>query len=494
MEIPISSIVDVSIAVSATAASTEGFGTLLIVTKEPGPLNLTERIRTYSSIDGVAEDWDTSSEAYAAANTYFSQSPSPDSLMIGVRYEDAQSGVLISGSVSDDDLTTLQGITDGSFKIQMGQDDAEEFTGLDFSAETGWNGIATVIQTALQTGTASAFGSATVEYDDGQLYVYTGDTGEDTGYISYMSDATSGTAIADTLSLTQGNSLKAEGVDAETIADSLSNLNDINNDWYGFCFTNEVRDDATVNDTDYAVDTAAAWAESRVKIYFTTSNDEFVLKSASTFDVAYRLNSTNYSRTLVMYSTYPSQYPEVSVAGRAFTVDFTSGNPSITLKFKNLPGVTTEDLTTNQKTNLENKSCNVFYSVAGNDMLAEGVMADGTFFDQKHGLDWLENNIETAVFNKLYTSTTKIPYTDAGIQIIAQAVRGALQDGVDAGLLAAGEDSSGNLLPDGYSVTVGAADDQSSSDVAARLYSGISFTALGAGAIHFVEISGTFET
>jgi hypothetical protein len=48
-------------------------------------------------------------------------------------------------------------------------------------------------------------------------------------------------------------------------------------------------------------------------------------------------------------------------------------------------------------------------------ILQEGVMCDGSFFDEGHGLDWLQNHLETALWNLYYTSTTKIPQTPAGV-------------------------------------------------------------------------------
>ncbi|OYX11474.1 MAG: hypothetical protein B7Z11_04365 [Acidovorax sp. 32-64-7] len=37
-------------------------------------------------------------------------------------------------------------------------------------------------------------------------------------------------------------------------------------------------------------------------------------------------------------------------------------------------------------------------------IIQEGVMASGQFFDERQGLDWFENAIQTAVWNLLYTS------------------------------------------------------------------------------------------
>jgi hypothetical protein len=99
----------------------------------------------------------------------------------------------------------------------------------------------------------------------------------------------------------------------------------------------------------------------------------------------------------------------------ARSVDFTASNTTITLKFKQEPGVTYETLSTSQANNLEAKNCNVYvYYENDTAILEQGVMSNGDFFDERHGLDWLQNAVQTADFNTLYTSTTKIPQTDAG--------------------------------------------------------------------------------
>ncbi len=41
-------------------------------------------------------------------------------------------------------------------------------------------------------------------------------------------------------------------------------------------------------------------------------------------------------------------------------------------------------------------------------------MANGDFFDERHGLDWLQNYVQNNLYNLLYTSTTKVPQTDPG--------------------------------------------------------------------------------
>jgi len=120
-------------------------------------------------------------------------------------------------------------------------------------------------------------------------------------------------------------------------------------------------------------------------------------------------------------------------------------------------------------------------------------MASGVFFDEVHGIDWLQNAVETNVFGYLLTRTTKVPYTNKGVAAIEQQVISALDEAVNNGLIAPGETIDGEFLPNGYKTTVIPVEDINQSDKEARHYPGLSFTVLGAGAIHSVQINGIFE-
>ncbi len=488
-QIPINSIVTVNIAVSPTFPARAGFGTLLCVTKETGVLTLANRVRSYADIDGVTGDWGSDTEVVKVATAFFSQSPKPTSFMVGIRFEDAQAAELKGGTITDDELTALKAVSDGGFNIDI-DGVANDILSIDLTSASDGNAMAVIIEDAIQAIATGGYTASTCAFTGGQFVVKSGTTG-DSSTISYLTVPASGTDLAPLLNLNQGNALRTDGIDGETPTQSLSALNEVDSSWYGFVYTKEVRDNVVIN-TEAAVDASAGWAEARVKVFSTATNDELTYNSAATSDIAYILSQKSLSRTLVTFSSKPDQYPDASILGRAFSVDFTAGNPSITLKFKQLPGITVEGLSYNQKGVLDAKNCNALISVAGNIMYAEGKMAGGRFFDEIHGLDWLQNAIQTNVFGLLYTAK-KVAYTDVGIQQLAQKVTGALAEGVSAGLLAPGVDSSGNLLTQGYEVITVPASQVNQSDKEARLYKGISFTALGAGAIHGVTVNGTFE-
>lgn len=494
MTIPVSTVVKVSIAIGAQFPERAGFGTLNIVTSESGPISLAERIRSYSNLDGVTADWDANSEVVAAATSYFSQQPKPTSLRVSTRYPTAQSAELRGGAVlaNATNLALFTAISDGSFAVSIDGSN-EDITGLDFTGDADFSEIALTIEAGLQAVATGGFTAATCTHDDTRFYISSGTTG-DTSTISFataVSPAT-GTDISSLLEMRQGEGTKTDGIAAETITASLNAIQNVDPDWYGLIFTKEVRDDVVINVED-AVEAAADWCEARIKIFFNTTNDFDALDSVNTNDIASVLKAKDLRRTITTYSSFPDQYPSASVAGRAFTVNFSQPDSTITLKFKQLPGVTVEDLTQNQKAVLDSKNANSIISVGDRNMFAESFMANGSFMDEVHGIDWLENAIQTNVYGYLLTRTTKVRYTDKGTAALEQQTIKALDEAVVNGLIAPGETIDGEFLATGYKTVLIPVADVNQSNKEARLYPGLSFTVLGAGAIHGVQINGIFE-
>jgi hypothetical protein len=131
------------------------------------------------------------------------------------------------------------------------------------------------------------------------------------------------------------------------------------------------------------------------------------------------------------------------------------------LKFKQEAGITAETLTETQAATLTAKNCNVFVNYNnGTAILQQGVMASGQFFDVIHGTDWLQNKIQTDLFNLFYTSKTKIPQTDAGVNQEITTVSASLDQAVTNDLIgpgvwngpAFGAIATGQTLSKGYYV------------------------------------------
>ena len=129
-------------------------------------------------------------------------------------------------------------------------------------------------------------------------------------------------------------------------------------------------------------------------------------------------------RTVVQYSS-STAYAVCSLLGRILTVNYSANNTVITLMYKQEPGIVPETLNATQITNLEAKNANVFVAYNNSTAIIErGTVASGDFLDVIIGTDWLALNIQTALYNLLYTSNTKIPQTDAGTNMLVTTIEG----------------------------------------------------------------------
>lgn len=487
MTIPVNKVVDVKIYTSPIFPQRKGFGLLLIIGNST-VLPVAERMREYSDITSIATDFGTSSEEYKAALAFFSQSPAPTTLRIGRRFSAAVAGECLGSLNYTKTIATWQAVTAGSMKVDI-DGTTRTLSAMNFSTDTTLAQVASRIQTALVTAGATG---ATVVFLGNRFVIRSGTTGA-SSRVSYVSSTGAGTYIGIMLGCDATlTPILSNGAVAEDAATCLTAMQNYSTAWYGVGFTNH----ATVQD----LKDAAAWCEAMVKIFAYSTSDMNVKDPLQTTDIASYMNQQTYRRTFGVFdSTDP--YPAFSAVARAFVVNFNENNSTLTLKFKTLPGQSPENLTSADKTALDNKKINYYTQFGDSAMLAEGVMANGIFFDEVHGLDWLQNAIETNVFGFLYTRTTKVPQTDRGMQLIVQQVEKALADGVNNGLLAPGtwngdefgQLKTGDFLKSGFYVYASPMNTQNVSDRQARIAPPIRVAAKGSGAIHFVSIGVTFD-
>uniref|UniRef100_A0A3B0M7S7 Bacteriophage protein n=1 Tax=Arsenophonus endosymbiont of Trialeurodes vaporariorum TaxID=235567 RepID=A0A3B0M7S7_9GAMM len=123
-------------------------------------------------------------------------------------------------------------------------------------------------------------------------------------------------------------------------------------------------------------------------------------------------------------------------------------------------------------------------------------MANGDFFDEHHGLDWLQNFVQTNLYNLLYTSTTKVPQTEQGSTQLLTNVEQSLAQAVTNGLLAQGVWNGGNIgqlangdiLTKGYYVYIQPLAEQAQSEREKRKAPLIQVACKLAGAVHFADV------
>lgn len=221
----------------------------------------------------------------------------------------------------------------------------------------------------------------------------------------------------------------------------------------------------------------AAIAETLNVIFVMDSMDAGMVDAGSTTDWAYLANASAYDRVGTAFHANSGQWLSAAWLGKMLPTD----PGSATWKFKTLAGITVDTLRAAEVAALVAKKSNYYTECNGINITCEGWAASGTFFDETRFIDWLSARISEGAFKAL-VDNPKLPYTNAGIEVILNIVRARLSDGIDAGGLSA------DPAPVVTAPSVASID---AADKAARCVPNIKFTATLAGAIHKVQIRGT---
>lgn len=489
--LPVSRIVAVSVLLTPKGAQAQSLSNMLLLGTST-VIDPVERYRSYATLAEVAADFGTVAQEYLAASKWFGQAPQPTELLIGRWVNAASSGGLRGATLStaQQSMTNWNAITTGAFKIAKNGAAAADVTGLNFSAAANLNAVAAIIQAA-----AGMAGTTVVWNSNYQRFEITSTTTGATSAISFLQAPASGTDISALLGGTVASSgaYVFQGQVAETALSVVALMDGmIGQQFYG------VNIPSAVNADHLAVAGYIEGADNK-HTYWLTTQEAGVLVAATTTDIAYQMKALGYKRTFVQYSSSDAN-ASISAAARILTTDFRGNNTVITLKFKQQPGVVAESLNTTQANSAAAKNANIFVNYNnGTAIIQEGVMADGTFTDIVTGTDWLAVTIQNALYNLLYTSTTKIPQTDQGMQLLTTECERVCGQGVINGLLAPGVWNAngfgvikqGDYLSKGFYVYAPSVDDQDQADRAARMATPIQIAAKLAGAIHSVDVAIT---
>lgn len=486
-----SDIVNVTVTLTPIPVPLANFGTFVIIGPTEGVINTAQRLRQYSTIAEVTADFGTTTPEYFAANLFFEQNPTPALLYIGRWAQNPTHAQLAGATLSTTNQLsgTWNVITTGSMAITI-DGTPHTLSGLNFSSVSNMNGVASIIQAALPSGAlctwSAAYASLNVQG------ILTGPSGS----ISYASSTGSGTDISTLsgLSLAAGASAPVNGIAAETPLACVNILVSSTTYWYGCMFAPVNSTDIT--DSQYEAVANFIEAQNPSRVFAITTMEAATVNPESNTDLASVLQSLQYQHTVIQYSS-SSAYASASLIGRAFTVDFTANNSVITLKFKTEPGIVAESLNETQAAALNAKNCNVFVNYNnGVAIIQQGIMCGGYFIDERQGLDWLQNIIQVNMFNILFTSPTKIPQTDAGINVLVAGVEAGMIAGVNNGLIAPGQWNSsyifgqlteGQYLPKGYYVWAPSVNTQNEAIRSQRIAPTIQAAVKLAGAVHFAN-------
>ncbi len=441
---PLADIVSVSITRETGAVSRAGFGIAMFAADH---VRFVERIRFYSDLDGISDDFATLSKVHKAATAYFSQSPRPVRMAVGRRQVDQVIATVDTVVINTDYTTTINGA--------------------DFVFNSG--ATPTAITIALGLDAAINAGAEPVTSTDNLDGTY--DLDADVTGVAFSCVVDSNQSIVIT-------------TPTETWTAAINAIKTASNEWYALAIDSRIKADQTE---------VAAWTEAQLKIFALSSDEADIpgtTDAADTTSIAALLKASSYARTFGIYHDLADgtiandPWADMAWLGSRLTVD--PDVETATWKFVTLAGVPVVVLDTTQYINIKAKNFNLYNAVGGRNITEEGVVSAAEFIDIITGIDWVQARMTEAVFGQLVNSK-KIPYTDDGIAVIETAVREILKVGIDTQFLAFDE----ALGSQGFLVTVPAVANVSTADKAARILKNVKFSATVAGAIHVVQITGT---
>lgn len=433
----------VTVTITRTTVVTQrpSFDTLLLAASHslPGP-----RIREYGSLDEAETDGldeATYPWIYDLISTVFSQNPAPERVLVGRRDNPPTLTYNVVPTVFGEDYVyelEIEGET-ASYTVQNGDVLADIITGIVAAV----NGL-TVPVTAADVGPGTSFSLAS----------------DTTGRVLRIN--------ADPAVFALTHTTTDPGIAAD-----LSAMRSEREDFYAICLD---------SNSDAEVTAASGWAQTRDVLLVADADANEHVSALVTDDLASTLRDLNRDRTALIYTAQGvgAGYAQ-ALAARALA----GWDPgTATWAFKALTDVTAYDLTTSQANSLTTKRVTAYTSVLGTPRTVGGYVS-GTleYADVIRGLDYLVADIRERV-TQLLLVNLKVPYTDAGIALVASAVRERLQAAVDIGILAADP---------AFTVTVPTASSVSAADRAERVLNNVKFTARLAGAIHEIDITGTVE-
>jgi len=484
----VSRLINVDVNLEPAAAQQPSVTTALFI-GDSNVINVSERYRSYASIDEVAADFGDSAPEYFAAELWFGQSPSPEQLYIGRWAKTATEGLLLCGllNATQQQIGNWTGINNGSFHIAIDGGGPVSITALNFGAAGNMNAVAAIINAATTGHGADCIWN-------GQQFVFNSLTTGAASAIAYLTAGAGGTDISAQVAGTAATGAKeVNGIVAES---ALACVQIMDDQPFGFYMLMFAVVPADLSQNDILAIAAYIEADANPHVFTNNVNDANALSGSSTEDIGYQLKQLEYNRSCYQYSGF-NNYAMGSGDAIMATTDFEGQNTTKTMAYKQEPGVQPELLLSSQANALDAKNY-IYYATFNNGIpiIVNGIMASGLYFDDIQGADWMVGQVQTDLFNALFTTPTKIPQDDAGVHVLTTTVEASLSVGLANGQIGPGVwefDGFGTLkkgdyLEKGYYVFAPSVASQSAGARAARESPLIQAAVIFAGAIQKVSI------
>jgi hypothetical protein len=253
----------------------------------------------------------------------------------------------------------------------------------------------------------------------------------------------------------------------------------------------------TFSETDSEIVTTATAAKAAGKLMGIASSDVAELEPAGLFGLIQGGTLTN-GRCLFHSDALQVEGFRWGYLSRAMSVNFSGANTTNTMHLKQIAGVQADEglnSTLLGKAKLE--GVDVYANIAGRaSILSYGA---NIFFDEVFNLAWLKLALEVAGFNVLAQTQTKLPQTEAGMDVLKGGYRQVCAQAVINAMAAPGtwtspdtfgspEDFKRNIEEQGYFIYSQPISQQSSVDRDARKAPLVQIALKLAGAVHSSDV------
>ena len=447
----------------------------------------------YYSSTQVATDFGSSSTTYRLANIIFSQSPNiltgGGYLVIIPREQSASATAAIITGDAPVDLTTLTA-TDYYINAAVDGGSAAEIS------------IGEIDTTDLESATTS-LNSYALE-SAGLEFVVTGSL--TSAYITLQTTSTGSSAEITLSASTSGTDISPLlGIDLKSATGTAAGLESVKDcilrtygsiDYFGIVLTDKLDDDELL--------AAAATMQSLDKLLFAGSNLSADFSSSSgVFKV---IKTDSYTHTRCVYHSVSEDDAldfAAGYAGRGLSINFDGTNTAHTMHLKDISGIDEDTgLTQTILTLAQNAGVDCYATLgnAGSSVQKVFTSNGNGWFDYVYTTIAFKLRLQTAGFNALATTNTKLPQTETGMNSLKKAYRNVCDAFVTNGVFAPGtwessetfgnpEDHIRNIQDVGYYIYSMPVSSQSETVRKTRKAPSVYIAAKSSGAIHSSDVT-----
>lgn len=396
----------------------------------------------FQSADAVREYFGGSSDEYKFAETYFLANTSKTRLPSAILFCNYNLGPVaawLRGAAIDASVADLEEITNGAFRLQINGNNVN-LTGLDFSGQVSYSGIAGVIQTALRAaGETAVFTSSTVSYDS-HFKAFKLVLGDAAATLSFAKSPETGTDLAQLLKLREDDgAVKSGNISAAiTPAEFMDEIINHTKGWFSFTrgWQLSSTSDQIAEDLLFAEWTSKQGVRFSYVEYDTNPAD---LNPNTYVDFASLVTAAKYDGII---SNYGGAELAAFVMGTLAAVNYEEQNGRITLAFKQGTGI---EITCDNDRDYDalvgkEYNCYVRDASAGNTFTGYQrgrISGDYRFADSYANHVWLNDRMQVSLRTSLGRANA-LPYNEASYGRLLGAIKGDIDAALNAGVINTG--------------------------------------------------------